>query len=251
MRLQANLPAAPLVAHGGEVELGAGTDVATFERVYAADRFDPSASLLDGQTADQYLIAPAPATSTRVTGLSTPDGTQVVVVYTDSRGGLQYTSPRDSPMAWEDEGLIGGTTFYYRVVATRETTGSRGGILRSMPSEAVAGRAVDQTPPSPPAWTQAEWLVGADGSSFVRLEWGVSQPGLRCVLQRRSGNEISWHAITSWASEAERRGETFIFRHDDATAKAQRDNTYRVKVVSAAGTNAVFNEAYVAPSAVS
>jgi hypothetical protein len=241
----ANLPARLLVAHGGEVDLDAGTDIAIAERVYAAADFDPSLDLLTGQTAAQYLTAPTPPTGSRVTGLTAPDGTAVVVVYRDSRQGLQHTPQGNAPRGWTDQGLVGAHTYYYRIVATREGETTSGPLtIHSPPSELGRGRAVDLTPPKPPTITTIEWVrVGEDGTIFpyaapvppdevrrpaVHLVWTSPDSELTSLVQFRIAPGGDYANASKWLPRG-----TYEYVHRNEFGF--QEQSYRLKVMNSAG----------------
>jgi len=252
----ANLPALPLIAEGGGVDLGVGIDVTTIDRVYAAEGFDPSKDLLSSQSTIQYLAAPTNPIGTRVTGLTAPDDTPVVVVYRDSKQGLQYTPWKNKPRIWTDEGLVGARTYYYRIIATREVKTSSGSIiLHSPPSNLAAGRAVDLTPPEPPTITTIEWVrVGEDGAIYpyidtvpedemrypaVRLVWESPDPDLTCLVQVQTEPGGSYLNASGWFPRGKYEyvhKNEFIFQ----------EHKYRLKVLNRAGNaNTVYAAARI------
>ena len=247
----ADLPAAPLAAADGEVDLGAGTDAALVERVYAAAGFDPAADLLAGQAATQYLAVPVPPVGSRVPGVAAPDGTPVVIIYRDAKQGLQCTPWEDATRVWTDEGLTGGRTYYYRIVATRVgETGNGPLILPSPPSDLGAGRAVDLAPPDPPVVTSIEWIrLGEDGTVYpyaapappgevrypaVHLAWTSVDPEASFLVQYRVGPGAGYANASGWLPAG---SHEYVHRNE----LGFQDQEYRIKVISGAGN---LNSAY-------
>jgi parallel beta-helix repeat protein len=254
----ANLPAVTLVALASEVDLGVGTDVSIIERVYAAEGFNFNADLLSGQSAEQYLAIPTVPVGTRVTGLTAPDGIPVVVVYRDSRQGLQHTYWGNEPRVWTDEGLLGGCTYYYRIIATRTGETANGTItLHSLPSDLVAGRAVDLTLPNPPTITSIEWVRISENDTIypftspapegevrypaVHLVWTSSNPDLSCLVQFQMEPSSSFANASGWLPRG-----TYEFIHKNEFSFVEQ--TYRIRVVDRSGNaNTVYATAILPP----
>ena len=241
----ADLPATPLVVQGGVVDLGGDADIDIAERVYAVDGFNPSLDLLSGQNAIQFLDAPEPVNDTDVIGLTVSDGALVVVVYRDSKGGLQYTAWGNSPRVWIDETLVGARNYYYRIVASREGEAANGGvILESLQSDLGAGRAFDLEPPLPPTITMHEWVrVGDDETVFpfndpipegesrvpgVRLVWSSPNPELRCLVQYIFNALDEYDNASPWLTRGE-------YEYVHKNEFPFHEHEYRVKVVNEAG----------------
>jgi hypothetical protein len=221
------------------VDLGAGTAVTSIERVYNAAQFTPSADLLTGQTAPQYLSAPVTTTRPQIRGVTAPDNTLVVVVYRDQQNGLQYTPGIQIVRSWTDQGIAAGTV-YYRVVATRQGKDSRGTVLvSSLPSEARSTRVIDLSVPTPPTITTIRWVqLRSDGQVFpyndpvpanevrvpaVQLSWTAADPQLTCLVQARWLPDGDWQNVSGWI---QRGAYTFVHAND-------RDfyaHEYRIKV---------------------
>ena len=94
------------------------------------------------------------------------------------------TVPADTHR-FDDEGLPGLRTFYYRVAAVD----AAGNVSPATP--ATAARVVDTTPPAPPAWVAAERTARG-----VRLAWRATEAGLTCVLQRRPLGGGVWRDVS-------------------------------------------------------
>lgn len=241
----ADLTATTLVAVGGAVDMATGTEVVRVQRVYQADGFDPSADLLVGQTAPQYLAAPTVPAGALLTGLTALDGTEVVVVYQDAKGGLQVTPHGKGLRIWTDQGLVGAHTYYYRIVATRKADGSNGEvILHSLPSNLIAARAVDLTLPDPPVITTIEWVrVGEDGRLYsysspvpegairlpaAHLVWASPDPRLTCLVQFRSEPGGSYVNASKWLAIGE-------YEYVHPNEFGFQEQAYRLKVLDRAG----------------
>lgn len=191
----ADLPATQLVVAGGEVGLGAATDVAAVERVYAARELAPTDDPFVGESATQYLGAPVDPSGPVVTGLAAPDGTEVVVVYRDSEGALQRTPCLSRPRYWLDGGRVGGVECYYLLVAVKESTfGGATWTIPSRPSEPVRAAAVETTPPDPATWRRADF---DPATGVLELEWETDYPQ-QCVAARQNGNALNRHLLTEW-----------------------------------------------------
>lgn len=250
MALAGDLPATELAVGGDTVDLGQGTDVVLIERVYDASAYDPAGDPLTGQTAEQFLASPEPASGTTAPGLAASDGrsldgTHVVVVYRDSKQGLQVTPAAGRPLTWVDAELAGPKTYYYRVVAMR--LGERADGFHQIESEAsdvATGRAIDTAAPAPPTITTIEWVrLGADGTVYpyddpipagetrspaVRLQWTSPDPALTCLVQYEPDPSGGFTNASGWLP----RGAYAFVHRNDTTWQAQM---YRIKVVSEAG----------------
>jgi hypothetical protein len=195
----ADLPAAQLLAEDGVVDLGHGADITRAERVYGTEGFDPDRDLLSGQNAAQYLERPTIPVGTRVAGLDVPHGTPLVVVYRDSKGGLQCTPWQHAPQRWVDDGLIGERDYHYRIVSIREgNAGGRSLLLRSQPSEVARARVIDTTLPEPPVWESAEWFTPAGDQQAIRLRWIAKSANLEQLLERRADPSSFWQTVFGW-----------------------------------------------------
>ena len=124
---------------------------------------------------------------------------------------------------FDDEGLPGLRTFYYRVAAVD----AAGNVSPATP--ATAARVVDTTPPAPPAWMAAERTARG-----VRLAWRATEAGLTCVLQRRPLGGGVWRDV-SGALEPDDPPDAFV--HLDRTAVADEAYEYRVLASDAAAGN--------------
>jgi hypothetical protein len=190
----AEVPAEPLTVAGNAVRFGVTIDVTTVERVYAAAGFDTRADWLNGQAIPNQLPTPTPPANGVVGGLAVPDGTEVVAVYRDSRGALQRTPLGRTLRQWNDAGLIGGRTYFYRVVAVRVGDGPAGPVtVVSAPSDVGAARAFERTPPAPPVW---EALAHDAASGTLTLQWHADYPQACIVLRNRNhGRPLP---VTGW-----------------------------------------------------
>jgi hypothetical protein len=196
----ADLPAATLIVESGQVDLGQGTDIVKAERVYAGETFDPDLDVLSAQSATQYLDRPTTPVGTKVTGLAAPDGRPLVVVYRDSKGGLQCTPWENGLQVWTDVGLAADVSYYYRIVAVRVGADARGDVLlHSSASEIARMRVIDTTPLEPPVWESAEWFtrLAPEGDQLViRLRWLTQSQDLEQLVERSSEPSTFWQSVT-------------------------------------------------------
>jgi hypothetical protein len=135
----------------------------------------------------------------------------------------------DAVLELADEDLPGLRNLFYRVAAVD----AEGNVSRATP--AAAARAVDTTPPDPPAWIAAEWVTDRGGEA-VRLAWRASEEGLTCVLQRRPLGGGVWQAVSP---ELGASAPPHDFRFADRTAAAGAAYEYRVLARDAAGNPSV------------
>ena len=123
---------------------------------------------------------------------------------------------------WSDEGLAERLDWHYRLAAFD----AAGNVSEAGPI--VRARPVDTTPPSPPAWTHAEW-----GLASVELAWEGDEDGLTCLLERQADRSAVWAPISDWLAPAgpgPRR-----FSYTDALADRTTTWRYRVRARDAAG----------------
>ena len=118
----------------------------------------------------------------------------------------------------QDTGLVGPLTYYYRLVAVRkgEVGPKEGDVedLVSQPSKILAVRTYDFTPPEPPTWVRAEWvLIDASGNEHpwgtvspagqvytaaVALQWISQIPYVRWLVQREVEGTERWRTVLPW-----------------------------------------------------
>lgn len=119
----------------------------------------------------------------------------------------------------DDATAIPGHTYYYRVVAV-DTAGNV-----SPPSATLAGRAIDTSPPDPPAFTAGAWAE-TGGTLGIHLEWEAGREGARALVQRREATGTDWSGISTWLTATS---------YDDSSASPDTSYVYRLRVKSAAG----------------
>lgn len=253
-----SLPAQPLTVTRAEIDVSAISGIVKVERVYAAAGFDPEKDLLTGQNTVQYLPAPVAVVRNRITGINSPSGAQVVLVYWDNMQTLQYTPSGAAPLVWVDGGLTGAMNYFYRVLALRVgETGVGPKMLSSEPSSLSAARAYDLVPPQPPTITLIEWVrVDEAGTVFpysqpipagqtrftaVRLRWSSPDPQLRCLVQSRTDSTGNFENASGWLSPG-------VYEWIPRNEYDYVTLEYRLKVVNSAGNaNITFLPATIAP----
>jgi hypothetical protein len=129
-------------------------------------------------------------------------------------------------VTYEDKGLPGPMTYYYRLMAVREGRNGPGAAdvreLNSPPTTIIAARNYDLTSPVPPEWTRAEWVLLDEGGKehpwgtqpprgktytpAVALKWTSTEPYVRWIVQRglEGGNGNIWLTISPWLQGAEK-----------------------------------------------
>jgi hypothetical protein len=156
-----------------------------------------------------------------------------------------------------DEGLVGSTTYYYRLVAARK--GQIGPEdtdkieLLSPPSAILAARAYDYAPPDPPTITTIEWVqLGEDNAVFpytepvpsgeirspaVHIVWSSPDPELTCLVQFRVAPGQGYLNASGWLP----RGKYEYVHRNEFGHQAQE---YRIVVLNRAGNkNTVYASA--------
>jgi len=226
------LPAVPPVVTGGEVDLGSDTGGVTAEHVYRLADLEAADDPLAGAPGSDLLAAPAPIAGGRVGGVGAPDGTPVVVVFTDAAARVQYTVLPGGHLRWVDGNRPGAVDTWYVAVAARDTqVGGEVRRLRSEPSAPAVGRAYDLSVPAVPEWQRSEWVkVGEDGVehpyddpvasaiSAIRLAWSGPEANDEVLIERLRPGQVVWAAITGWqpgalTSRDEEVDETVSYRY--------------------------------------
>ncbi len=153
-----------------------------------------------------------------------------------------------SRIDWTDNDLLGPMTYYYRLVAVRK--GEIGSDhtdvvdLLSQPSEILAARAYDLTPPPPPQITVIEWVrldekskiypysgpIPADAvrNAAVHLVWTSPDSNLTCLVQFRVGSETAFSNASGWLARG-----TYQYVHRNEYGFENQE--YRIKVINRAG----------------
>lgn len=163
-------------------------------------------------------------------------------------------------VSYKDQDLPGPRSYYYRLVAVRQgQVGPQTTIeLASPPSRVIAARNYDLTPPTPPTWTRAEWVlvdkagqehpwgseppVGETYTPVVALEWSSTASYVRWIVQRKVKDTELWHTVSPWLDAVD--GERLFF---DKSASAQNSHVYRIQGVDISGrVNIAFSEQEVA-----
>ena len=138
------------------------------------------------------------------------------------------TVPADTHR-FDDEGLPGLRTFYYRVAAVD----AAGNVSPATP--ATAARVVDTTPPAPPAWMAAERTARG-----VRLAWRATEAGLTCVLQRRPLGGGVWRDVSGALEPDEPAGRLRASR-PHARSRTRRTSTAYWRSDAAGNVNGDFD----------
>lgn len=219
----------PLIrVRAGVIELPAGVTPPDLAAVYLLEDYDSST---------------APDAQIRALDVASelerlPDGTPLVV--TARRAGAVVALGKRGPAP-----PYADTVFPYRDYAYRLVAVDRNGN-RSAGSPAIVARAFDTTPPEPPVWESAAWRSPSDETPFVALRWHTEEPGLRCLLERKSERDDLWRAVTGFSlhSSLNVAGPTPRFEYEarDSEAESAFGHIYRVKVVNAANR---MNERFV------
>jgi len=153
---------------------------------------------------------------------------------------------------YTDKNLVGPLTYFYRIIAVREgeTKHAEYVQLKSIPTPVLTARAYDESPPEPPIWVRAEWvLVDADENEYpftspfpdtyipaVVLEWGSKYPYVQWILQRRLGNTEIWRNVSSWLVASD--GHGYMVDH---RASTENEYVYRVRGEDLLGRTHVFS----------
>ncbi len=166
--------------------------------------------------------------------------------------------PQTTRVLFEDKDLPGPITYYYRLVAVRKgETGPKASDvldLFSNPSVVLAARTFDETPPDPPTWVRAEWvLVDEKGNEYswgttpspgqtympaVSLEWTSKDTYARWIVQRKLEGTDLWRRISPWLN-----GVLGAGKYIDASAFPDTSYVYRIHIEDLSGkVNSKFNE---------
>jgi hypothetical protein len=163
---------------------------------------------------------------------------------------------RPDAVSWTDDGLVGGSTCYYRLVAVD------GDGNASAPSTPVKAVVVDERPPEPPLWKSAKWVVvHADGSedpwpsggslgttdrAALRIEWTAQGAGETYRLTRRErGGQLAAPVAIGTGYEDEGAGEFGI--RDDAVS-AERMYVYGIAALSPTGVPSLYEREMQVPT---
>jgi len=248
----ANLPMACLIVNGGQIDFGTETDIVQVQKVYTATGFNPSNDWLTGQSVTEYLAAPTAPVSGTLSGVTASDGTEIVAVYTDSNGAMQYTACRQLPRCWTHAGLVGGKVYFYRLMVQKHTTvGTNSLAIPSIPSAIVSGKPYDLTPPTPPAISTIEWVKVNDNGDVlafnapnptlenrykaVRLQWTSADPNLKSLIQYQNSSMSGFRNASGWLAKG---NYEYVHRNDLEFL----DQQYRIKVINESGNiNQSFN----------
>lgn len=149
---------------------------------------------------------------------------------------------RPAEVIWDDLGLVGGTTLYYRLTATDSAQNE------STASQVVSLRVVDTSVPEPPTWIEAKWVLVREGDrgeepwpqdgivpvghqAAVRLVWAstVGQPSF--TLMRTPADPWFPQPLSI---EPRTTGTAEYLVHDTAAVPGER-YYYQIGVTSPAG----------------
>ena len=168
------------------------------------------------------------------------------------------TDPASRPaeVQWTDIAVVGGNSYYYRVVAA-----DHDGIL-SEPSDLLIAKSIDTRVPESPVWTDSIWVLvrDADGeeqpwpsngvipsgfSPALRLKWNTSVVQGRFMVTRRERGAIGWQPLSIAGQVQEIQQGLFLFR--DIDVSPAKTYSYRITVTTLAGVrSAVARELQVA-----
>ncbi len=156
-------------------------------------------------------------------------------------------SPFERPehLSWTDSNVHGGITYYYQLIAIDLD----GNVSR--PSQAYSVTAVDQRPPEPAVWIEAEWVVlrGPDETEepwpqsgqlppnshpAVKLEWIGNVVGESHKLTKRARDEHIWQPVAIAAASPDSLRPP---RHKayDNDGHPHMTYTYRIQTIAATG----------------
>jgi hypothetical protein len=160
------------------------------------------------------------------------------------------TAPAQRPpsVGWTDESLVGGTRYFYRLLAMDKD----GNV--SPPSDVMTIAAVDTRIPDPPVWLETTWVVlrdkdgseepwpangavGAGRSAAVRLVWTIDVAAPRFVVTRQGRGQTTWRPVAQFGDYHEIAAGTYLAY--DSTANPKERYSYRIAVTSAAGVQSL------------
>ncbi len=146
-----------------------------------------------------------------------------------------------------DSDVVPRTPYYFAVAAI--TAGEGGKKLLSRLSPIKSAQAYDLTPPDPPVWAKAEWiLVKASDESEVewptggiqpgtvpaiRLLWETKQPRPSFEISKQARGDGGWRLVAAegdyeWTSSIDA-------KLIDKEVEPDQNYTYRIKAISASG----------------
>ncbi len=133
---------------------------------------------------------------------------------------------RPGEVEWVHEPVPAHVTRHYRLTAVDDAGNE------SLPTAVISARAFDEARPQPP-----DWLTPAPPSGgVVALAWTASDPGLRCLVQRRFPDENEWENRSGWLARG-------VYAFDDRGRITNQPYVYRLRVLDTAGrNNSTFHE---------
>jgi hypothetical protein len=154
---------------------------------------------------------------------------------------------RPAEVTWEDIGLIGGGTFFYRLVAV-DSVGNA-----SAPSSLVFTRVVDTQIPATPKWIEAKWvllgetdhseepwpedgIIPPDKRPAIRLVWASEVDNPTFKLTRSLANQWVPQLVPTQDMEPLEHKQYLLY---DTEAVPSQDYDYEVNVTSAANIPSV------------
>jgi hypothetical protein len=163
---------------------------------------------------------------------------------------------RPASASWTDDGLVGGSSRWYRLVAVD------GDGNASAPTAPVKAVVVDERPPEPPLWKSVNWVVvhadgtegqwptsgslGAADSAALRIEWTAQAVGESYRLTRRErGDQLARPVAIGTGYEDEGAGD-FGIRDDDVSA--DRMYVYSIAALSPAGVPSLYERELQVPA---
>lgn len=151
---------------------------------------------------------------------------------------------RPADVSWEDIGLIGGSTFFYRITAVDSAQNE------SAPSPSVAAVVVDTSIPDPPLWVESKWILISEGDGteeqwpldsvisvgkqpVIRLAWKSDVVKGKFALTRRRRGGQSWKPIAGEADYRQISVSEYLFHDGDVSPDS--NYIYRLRVTSSTG----------------
>ena len=154
-------------------------------------------------------------------------------------------SSRPAEVTWTDDPVPGLVTYYYRVVAVDDAQNA------SLPTEPVAARAYDHSPPAPPKWEKARWFkVDESGVAFpwnqsggqltpgIELVWSTTHARFTCLVERLTKGQSSWSPVSHWftSTDSIEKDKRYQWSFRDYTIGVSDDYIYRLRLAGPAGT---------------
>ncbi|GAB89862.1 hypothetical protein GORHZ_073_00050 [Gordonia rhizosphera NBRC 16068] len=154
-------------------------------------------------------------------------------------------STRPGEVTWSDDPVPGLVTYYYRLVAVDDAQNA------SPPTEPVAARAYDESPPVPPKWEEAKWIkIDESGVAWpwsqssgqlipgVELAWSATHVRFMCLVERRTKGQSQWSPVSNWFTSADgvEKDNVHQWSFRDYSIDVAEDYIYRLTLAGSAGT---------------